>query len=410
MKGKVTITNILLIFSSIVFMFILFHYIFLGFTTLPTEGDSINIHIPIARKILAGKILLPVNHNIDSMYPAASELILSIFLGLQAPLNLYNIFALLMLFVTLFFLGKTFNLSKNLSIYFSFSICSLYDVLRYANTQKIDIWMLIFYALSLLFLQKQKKRTQDFLLLGIFFGMFVGSKYSAPFYGVILLIFYFKSFLKYLNMQRFFVFIFPLFLLGISWYIRNYINFGNPFFPQPFLFFKGESHSLYYSWPYWKIALEYPREVFNAFISEYMIWVLLLIVLPLLWFGNMLFKKFQDINSIQKILFLGIVNFIFFIFLPSAPAHDYNAIVFGIRYSLPAILILFLSFFCIAKKYKLGRLVTIITFANMSFLLLPINYHAKLLFLYVPATTIFIVLLTTLLKNIAKDSVSENLS
>jgi len=390
MKIRLTTYNLLLACSFLALAFLLTHYLFVGITTLPSEGDSINIHIPIAQRILSGKILLPLNHNIDSMYPAASELILALFIGLHFSLNLYNVLAIVLLFFTLVALGRTFTLSKPMSIFFAISITTLYGVLRYVDTQKIDVWMLVFYALSLLLLKKSKKGIRDFFLLGITLGMVIGSKYSGPFYAIILLCFYLKDLVKQLNVYKFFIFFIPLCILGATWYIRNYSNFGNPFYPQPFLFFTGDPHALYYAWPYWKVALMFPQLVVNAFISEYMIWVVTLVILPIVLFGNVLFKKFPEINSEKRILFLGIINFIFFIFLPSAPAHDYTAIVYGIRYSFPAFLVLQLSLFCIAKKYNLDKLLAIVVFTNLIFLLLPVNYHAKLLFLFVPIITILI--------------------
>lgn len=370
----------------------------MGVTTQPSEGDSVNLHIPTAKRIIAGRILSPNTRGLSDMYPASSEFILATFMVLHVPLNLYNVLAIVVLFFALVPLGKSFGLSKNASLMLAFSLCSLYGVLRYADTQKIDIWLLVFYAFSLLLIQKPEKKLSYFAKLGFTLGMVAGSKYSGPFWVIILLGFYFTDVIKHLSIGRFLAFFVPFSLVGLIWYIRNYVNFGDPFYPQAFLFFKGDPHVQYYAWPYWKIAINFPSEFLNALISEYMVWVLSIVMLVVICIGNIFFKMFQRIRPVRKLLLLGLVNFVFFLLLPAAPIHNYTAIVYDIRISFPALMVMILTVFCIANIYKQTELLTYIVFGNMLFVISPFPYHPKLIFVFILSFTILILSLTRVLK------------
>ncbi len=390
--------NILIILASVIVIYLLIHYTFNGITTQPSEGDSVHMHIPTAKAILAGKIFYSNSNTGINSYPASSEGILAAFMLLHIPLDLYNVLAIVVLFFAIVPLGQAFGLSKNASLMLAFSLCSLYGVLRYADTQKIDIWLLVFYAFSLLLLQKPEKKLSYFVKLGFTLGMVAGSKYSGPFWVFILLGFYFKNFIQNLSWGRFLAFLVPFSLLGVSWYIRNIIAFGNPFYPQAFLFFKGNPHLQYYAWPYWKIAISFPGELFNALLSEYMVWVVSIVFLAVICIGNLFLKQFQSVNPVRKVLLLGLVNFVYFLFLPAAPIHNYTAIVYDIRISFPALLTMMLTLFCIAKIYKQTELLMFIVFANMIFVISAFPYHPKLIFGFVLLFTVLILSLVRVLK------------
>jgi len=390
--------NILILLASVIVLYLFIHYTFNGITTQPSEGDSIHQHIPNAKAILAGKIFYSSKNTEISSYPAASEAILAVFMLLHIPLDLYNVLAIVVLFFAIVPLGQAFGLSKNSSLMLAFSLCSLYGVLRYADTQKIDIWLLVFYAFSLLLLQKPEKKLSYFVKLGFTLGMVAGSKYSGPFWVILLLGFYFKNVIQNLNWGRFLAFLVPFSIVGVSWYIRNIIAFGDPFFPQAFLFFKGDPHVQYYAWPYWKIAISFPGELFNALISEYMTWVVSIVLLVVIGIGNLFFKQFQSINPVRKVLLLGLVNFVYFLFLPAAPIHNYTAIVYDIRISFPALLTMMLTVFCIAKIYKQTELIAFIAFANMIVVISTFPYHPKLIFGFVLLFTVFMLWLARVLK------------
>ena len=117
-------TKIILIF----FVYIIVYFIYLAFTFPSPDGDSINYHIPIARSFLDGNFINPEKINgvpFLKYSPGSSEGILAIFLLLGIPMQLFNVTAVLFLFTMLYFLGKSFNIGKNLSLVFAVSISSL---------------------------------------------------------------------------------------------------------------------------------------------------------------------------------------------------------------------------------------------------------------------------------------------
>ena len=62
---------------------------------MPSEGDSLNYHIPIAKNILSGNIIFQKNIiEIEQWYPGATEVILGLFILLHIPLNLFNVLAI----------------------------------------------------------------------------------------------------------------------------------------------------------------------------------------------------------------------------------------------------------------------------------------------------------------------------
>lgn len=368
-----------------IFLFFVCKYFLLGLSSQPTEGDSLHIHIPIAKAILHGSIVYPDKiHLID--YPAASELILALFIFFHIPLNIYNVCSLSVLFFVLYLVGKRFDFSSSYAMIFASAVCTLYGILRYSNTQKIDIWLLIFFALSLFFLQKPQKSLRYFFSLGLSLGMVIGSKYSGPFFALVVLIIYIKYLLSYITFARVIIFFIPCLVFGFSWYIRNYLNTGDPFYPQQFLFFKGDSSATTYVWQYWQAFLLYPKETINALVSEFMIWS----VIPLIFLGIMCYQAIRrKFDGVKKIFLLLIFCIGVFLYLPPPPLHSYTSLVFGMRYGFPTICMLILFSFIFGKKYHQENILAAITFANSSFLLLPISYQPKLLFLFVP----FIVLI-----------------
>ncbi len=287
--------------ATFIFLYILFYSIFTGVTTVPAEGDSLSYHIPIAQTVLTGEFLHPhykllYEHKYawDRMYfPAASELILALFLLFHVPLNLYNVLAWVLLLISGYLLARSYKLDSKFALIFAFTICTLNTVLRWLNSQTVDIWLAVFFMLSLALLQKPKGTIFYFVKLGFVLGMLFGTKYSGSSFAIVLLILYGFSLLKYINLQKFIGFAIPFSLLGVFWYLRNYLATGNPIFPVGVSYIRGGQVM---GIQVWQSFLHYPVDMFNSLILEFRIWSSVLLV-PLLYLGYIIFRKMGGVTN-----------------------------------------------------------------------------------------------------------------
>ena len=370
----------------IVFFFLIITNFISGINSSPVEGDSLNYHIPIARNILNGNIVSQTNVvNIERWYPGSSEIILAIFILLNIPLNLFNVFSIFIFFIVLYKFGQMFLGSKDLSLIFSSSVTSSYGVLRLIHTQNIDIWMVIYFLILIIFLEKPQNKLSYFLGLGFFSGMLVGSKYIGPFFFLVLLIVYFKTYMRNINSKKILLFLIPFIIFGASWYIRNLILTGSPVYPQSILFFEGlESWNSigYMSTQTWMSFLRYPDKMFDAYISEFMIWPIIFFVVPLFVIlrkkNNVKYKSWQ---KFKKLLFIITFTFIFYLIFPSS--DRYLAMVLTMRYIYNVFVLSVLLIFLVAHFFKKEIIVVLIALTNIIIILFP-SYHPKLLFIFIP--------------------------
>lgn len=370
----------------IIFLYLIIYYGFYAITTLPTEGDSIAYHLPTAKMIFHGAVLNPYLYRdagIQQFFPAIGETILSVFMFFRVPLNLFNITGIMALFITLIFLGIKFGLEKSYAIIFSLSFSTIHTVMRWVLSQTIDIWLVVFFSLTLLLLEKMEKKSFHFLKLGLAAGLLIGTKYTGPIFLLVLFIFYARNTYKYINISRFVAFLIPFLTFGLFWYIRNYVITGDPYFPQSIPLFKGaEFHML--DTPIWKIIFFYPNGIIReltALWSEYTVWSLSLPFSVLFFiFG---YKKINNprYKILTKLITIGILNFLACFFLPDGPKYSLNVSV--IRYTYSAFVPLILSMFILAKELKMEEFLSVIAISNM--IMLPeISFHPKLLLFYIP--------------------------
>jgi hypothetical protein len=375
--------KVIAIIITLFFMSFVISFFYEGMITLPTEGDSLTYHIPIAQSILKGQIFKP-NFYLG-YYPSNAETLLSLFLLLHIPLNIFNVFGWILLFFALLFLGKSFGLKYELSIVYSISICMVHGMIRWLNTQVIDIWLALFFVLSLLLLQTIKNNKKHFLYLGIVFGLLIGTKYSGPLFALVLLIIYFKQIKNKLTLINVLLFFTPVIFLGGFWYIRNILLVHNPVYPQPLLSLSGMPKWDIFHVQVWKATLFYPQKMINAYIAEYMIWPLLLLpIIGVIFY--MIFKKKVISQGIKELLAIGICNFVIYLFLPTS--SEYNIIVSSFRYSYPSLIPLMLSMFLFFQNIKKESYLILATFSNIA-LLPSLTYRPKL----VIPLFIFIILL-----------------
>lgn len=375
------------------FLYIVVSYLFIGLTTVPHEGDSLNYHIPIAKAYLDGNIFHPdkiVGAQFLRYSPGAAEGVLAVLFFFRIPPNLYNVLGVVLLFFALKLLGERFGLNKNFNLVFASGITTLTGVVRWLDTQTIDIFLATFFVLSLYLLQKPEKKNSYFLLLGMSLGLLVGSKYSGLLFAAVLILVYSRKIIKYLNFSNIIAFLIPFSFLGLSWYLRNYMVTGNPFYPQGFLFFKDGGYTILDT-QVWRVFLSSPFGFFgtlNAAISEYMILVLSVPIVLFIVIKSLVKKSLFKLSSEVLILTLvGILNLCIYFFLPS-DYKDY-IMVSVMRYSYSAFIPFILALFILAKKHKREEELVLIVLVSMFFTGFPQTFNPKLIFLFVPIALLY---------------------
>lgn len=370
--------------ASLFFLYILTYAIFVGITTIPTEGDSLGYHIPIARSIISGEFINPDYRIYEGTYawhrmyfPASGELLLIPFIVFGLPLNLYNVFAWVFLLFCGYFLGTSYKLDRKSALIFAISICMLNTVLRWVNAQTVDIWLAAFFMLSLSLLTKPSRKYTYFLILGICLGFVFGAKYSGAAYVGILILLFGRKVFNFLTFKSVLVFLLPFLTLGLFWYIRNFVVTGNPVYPQSIFGLPGFNYT---EINVVDTLINSPLQFFNMFFLELRVWAFI-ILLPFIYLFFQIVNK-QKMNDFPGILLLlGVLNLIVFFFLPSAPEENIH--ISNVRLGYPAFIPLILSIFIFAEKQKKQELLATITVANM--LILPqMQIYPKLVLAYIP--------------------------
>ncbi|MBP9716657.1 MAG: hypothetical protein KBD51_01810 [Candidatus Levybacteria bacterium] len=372
-------TKIILIF----FVYLITYFTFFAFTNPTPDGDSLNYHIPIAGSYLNGNILNP--EKIDGIpfmkySPGVSEGILAVLIILNIPIQLFNVLGVIFLFLVCLFLGKRMGLKNDLSIVFAIVIASLPVMLRWINMQIIDIWLAVFFTLSLLLLDALKKKNSHYLAIGTSVGFLIGSKFSGPLYFLVLLIFYFNKILRNLNLKLFVLFLIPFSLFGLVWYLRNMFHTGNPFYPESFLFFPKSNFEILRTqvWEVSFTSISGIKSFINAGFSEYSLWFFSIFISIFVLYKSYRKKK---LNKITKLILIGISNFIIFLFLPSD--NYFHIFVSVFRYTFPIYIPIILSIFLYAKEKGKDEYIYLVTFVSL--LISPIyEYHPKVILIVLP--------------------------
>ncbi len=370
------------IISKIFFALVLilfFYFLYFGITTTPAqlrESDSLAYHIPIAQKLTSGSFLPPDLPLGLGHYPAVAETILSLFIILGLPLNTFNVLGFAFLFYFSKKTGESFGLSKEVSVIFAVSIVTLQSVLRWPLSQTVDIWLAAFFLAALYFLMSVKRDVSDFFKLGVALGFLVGTKYSGLFYAIALMAIFGKTFLQKVQITKIIALVTPLTFLGFSWYFRNYLLTGNPFYPGNFWFFQGHPDFPRTDFVNWTLGGNIVKnstilwKFIEAEVSEFLGWVLAL-ALPLY-----AFVKRKIANNILSLCQLGVLTFFIFIFiLPTWP----GIIVSNLRFTYPTMASLILAAFLMFKKHS-PELFSF-SLLNVMGAVINLSYHPKLFLL-----------------------------
>ncbi len=385
--------NAIKIFAQIgliFFFYLLAYYFYQGviINPIPAPGDSTSYHIPISQSILDGTFVnlsdFPRTRLFVQFNPGSSEIFDTLWMFLHVPLTISNLFASIILSFCCFFLARKFKLERYYALLFAVTICTLTVISRWFNAISIDVWMAIWFSLSIIMLESPKKTYLYYFFLGFLFGMIVGSKYSGWPFMIVLLCVYGKSLWKTVSVTRFLAFLPPFLLFGIFWYVRNYLAVGNPIWPICLLQFP--CVPIYENIMHmWNAAVMYPAVMFNAFFGEYKLWGLTLLI-PLV----ALYAKYKRKATLPHgVLLLSLIGIVNFMFLSVAPTDHFSWImVSSFRYSYPMFIPLILATFLLASYYKKETWIGYFSIVNM-LPVLTMSYFPKLVLLYLPLSLLF---------------------
>lgn len=385
------------------------YYVYLGIINpIPALGDSWDYHIPIAKTILDGRFLQPLDFKLPQWYyPGSSEGINALFILLHIPLTLSNIFATCVLFFCLLTMARVFRLQNYYAIIFASAFTTLNVVVRWLNAVSIDVWVAVWFVLAIVLLEKPKKNHSYLAKLGFVLGMLIGSKYTAFIFLLVLLVFYFrniKNIIKWLSLSRFFMFFVPFSIFGLFWYIRNYIYTQNPFYPLPVLGFPGKE--IFGNYRVWNVGLKYPITMFDSALAEYKMWILV-VILAFFWLiYQYIIKRQYYLDSINRLFILGLTNFLLYFSFPTS--EQPWIMVSSFRYSFPAFIPLMLGTFLLAAKYRKEELIGYLAIGNM-LMVTSLEYHPKLVFIYVPLALLIFYLQKKNLFRVTKSDIEKDL-
>jgi len=359
------------------FIVLTIQFLYFGLTTTPQElheSDSLTYHIPIATEFTKGTIVPPkISQGLGYNMPA-SELILAVFILLKLPLNTFGVLAFVLLFFAAKKCAEAFGLDKETAIIFAGVVVTLQSVLRWPLNQTVDIWLAVFFLTSLALLKNQKSTYRYFLTLGIANGFLIGTKYSGLPFSLIIFVLFGKQAFSKITFKQSLVYITPVFIFGLGWFVRNYFLTGNPVYPAGVLFFKGApdySKGGLFSWNLVGAIIQnpsFPWKVIEAMFSEFLIWAFAF-MLPIYVFWK---RKFSE--DVFKLNLAGILIFITFAFL-----FPYSPIISNQRLIYSSISVLILSAFLLFQKKE--TLLFGACLLSAMFSLINLNYYPKLLLL-----------------------------
>lgn len=375
---------VLVLFGPIVFL--LFAKFFNAALQIPLEYDSIAYHLPFIAQWLQSGSLNDVYYSAFagpiSYYPSNYELLdLWTFLPFANDFfaNFLNFPLFAILGIVIWRILKNFDIDQNTAIIGTAIPFYMPIFLHQAGLPLVDLFFALTFAISFYFLQEiyltKDERYSDFLLFGLSLGLFIGTKYLGLVYGalvvfLLILISFYKFRRKKVKILKVgIITIAGVLLTGGFFYIRNWIDSGNPLFPVNVNFlgfnifegYRGINENLQSTSILANLHLdgkfaEY-RRMFFYIASPY---GLISIVIPFILLAFVIVKVFlqkltKKINENKNILIpisLALLGALFFYFYIKAPYTDKD-LPQNIRYSMPFLLVGTFSVAYLTSKIKI---------------------------------------------------------
>jgi len=338
------------------------YYFFLGVTTKPFEGDSLAYHLPLARIIADGKILDRRGYTFPGAYfPGMGEAMAAVLMKAGIPLNLFNFFGWIMLFGVVRKIGKELEWSKGWPELAAAVVCMWPSVLRLLLTQTVDIWVGVWWGWAWLLLMGWRVDSGKLTVkLGLATGLLIGTKISGILYLLPLLIIYGRNW----SIKKLVTAGLVAFVIGGSWYVRNWAWTGNPVYPSNIFGLPGMVGFRTDDWVVWKTLVMYKGGwslMAQALTSEYLLW------------GWGLLLVLWKVDSGKWRVLAGL-NFLVYLFLPSWPENTLS----DLRYAYPVFIPVVIAAVEWARKKKREEMLAGAMVLMMAAVLTQLDYRPKL--------------------------------
>ena len=228
------------------FLFLAFTRFFNATLQVPVEYDNLAYHLPFAVSWLQSHGIWDAYYSAFAgplgYYPSNFELMdLWAMLPFHSDLfiNLLNLPIFIILPFLLFKVARNFGIKEEPALLVVAFFLMMPVTLRQLGTPLVDLYFYVMFLIGIYFLQEYRrfKILGDVMLAGLALGLFVGTKYLGIVYVLPLMIGFFIyvsiSFGKKIGaaLTTNTLFFISTFLTGSFWYIRNWIDTGNPLFP-----------------------------------------------------------------------------------------------------------------------------------------------------------------------------------
>ena len=359
-----------------------------GLLTPPLEYDAVAYHLPFVAEWLTTKSLLGQYYSAFagpiSYYPSNHELLdfwlISPFKN-DTLINIINVPLLLLLGISLYGICRNFNIPKNFSAIVTASVLYAPVFFKQASVPLVDAFFTLGFLLALFYIQELHKNRllKDAVFFGLSFGLFLGTKYIALPYGIMLFIIFLITAKK---SKLILAGTLSTILTGSFFYIRNIISSGNPLFPLNIKFFNTTILEGYKNFPekfsgssIWDNLGN--QETFfslaKAFYSEAGPQISIVLLTAIIGLTYLIFKAFKNKKPQGNIkiqwLFVILV-FVYFILYLKMP-YSFTHIDQNVRYAMIPIALanitaglllsktkIFKTIFCVLIVFSLATIIT----------------------------------------------------
>jgi len=260
-KVKFNVRNSFLFLSgqTIFFKIVSFVFVFaviFNFTACmlpPAEKDALKYHLELPKQYISSGAVKPDSSNIYSFFPELTEMSYTFGLLFSNGSSAKIIHFYFGLLTAILIYGILLKIVSPLSALLSAAIFYTTPVvMSLSGWPYVDLALTFYILLGLiLFIQGVEKTSITlFCLAGLIMGYAFSIKYLAALAAICLVVLFLVYLLKVTDKDKikyispFAVFIAATLAAGSPWYIRNFIQTGNPFFPFFYKFFGGTGWDL----------------------------------------------------------------------------------------------------------------------------------------------------------------------